>query len=105
MRPLPLVGSTRPTVALEIVDLPQPLSPTKPRVSPARSIATPHRFVQEGQRAEVAILRGCRQSHVEAMQMWLATAKSGWAERRPLRVRSPLARRSPINQASSEDMC
>jgi hypothetical protein len=75
MRPLPLVGSTRPTVALEIVDLPQPLSPTKPRVSPARSIATPHRFVQEGQRAEVAILRGCRQSHVEAMQMWLATAK------------------------------
>jgi hypothetical protein len=23
----------------------------------------------------VAILRGCRQSHVEAMQMWLATAK------------------------------
>jgi hypothetical protein len=31
--------------------------------------------------------------------------QEGWAERRPLRVRSPLARRSPINQASSEDRC
>ena len=33
-RTLPLVGGMRPTLALETVDLPQPLSPTRPRVSP-----------------------------------------------------------------------
>ena len=39
---VPLVGSTRRRIALPVVDLPQPLSPTRPSVSPAaRSNDTP----------------------------------------------------------------